>query len=409
MPQFSTGDVIFIFIYLALLFVIPVLFILPFILRARRVEGDNTELISFIFIEIPIAIVAALHTLYFHEYFDHEYQFIFNLVPYTLILWFLYFMRNESHRNLRKILCIGWCSLIAVFSLHTWFLLPTKKMVDHDSAVNIALREGDGVALDVLWKTCPEDIDSLLFRMKFEHYNGNNFDYPITSFEKVIQCSKYKNDFTSNYAINNSFASSTSINFLLFLYSKIDDNKKKEIQNDKTIINNRLDDLRQCSDDKCSTIKIQMLDFLLKLVPEWQSELPITPVDLHNAIIDSNKTSISYFSKFVKTEDKNDIIAMDVVFGDNQAVISKIKDRTHLPTVIGREFGDSGDNITLVKFIIMNGTEEMIDFIINNLNYDVMCYASAPTINYNTVVSSDYNFKYNQRFKNKTCADPGNL
>ncbi|TGC07088.1 hypothetical protein CRG93_17395 [Escherichia sp. E2593] len=89
---------------------------------------------------------------------------------------------------------------------------------------------------------------------------------------------------------------------------------------------------------------------------------------------------------------------MHVVLGDNQSVISKIKNKEYLPSVIGQEYGDFGENITLVKFIIMNGTEDMIDFIINDLNVDVACYASASTINYNTIVSSDYNYKYNKTF-----------
>ena len=242
--------------------------------------------------------------------------------------------------------------------------------------------------------------------MKFYRNDKTDFDYPIVSFEKAIQCSEFKNDYTSNYAVNYSFGNVTSINFLTFLYGKIDANKKKEIQRDKTIISARLDNLRQCTNDKCSAKKIQMLDFLLKLDPKWQNDLTITQKDLHNAIMNSNKISISYFEKFVKSKNENDVIAREVVFGDNKNVISKIKDKNILLSIIGKEFGSFGDDLTLLKFIIRNGSEQMIDFIINDLNVDVVCYSSASTINYNRVVSSDYNYKYNKRFKNRTCINP---
>ncbi|NDO83082.1 hypothetical protein CJP72_20625 [Citrobacter sp. NCU1] len=407
MISFSTGDVIIIMMYIALAFIVPIAFIIPFLLRRKREENDNAGFISLIYLELPIGVTALLHTIYFHHYFDNVFDCVFNLIPYTLILWFVYFSRQKTPWSSTKILRTGWCLFALTFILHTLCLLPTKNTADYDTAVNIALRKGDGAALDSLWKTCPEGIDSLLFDMKF-NYNGNNdFDYPIASFEKVLQCSDYKNDYTSNYAINDSFRDSTSINFLTLLYSRIDANKKKEIQSDKTIINNRLSNLRQCMrDDECSKIKIKMLNFLLKLEPKWQDDLTITLKDLHNAIMNSNKISISYFEKFVKPENENDVIAMAVVFGDNQSVISKIKDKKRLQSVIGKEYGDFGDDITLVEFIIRNGTEPMIDFIINDLNVDVICYSSASTINYNSIVSSEYNYKYNKRFENSTCTHP---
>ncbi|TLI80777.1 hypothetical protein FEK48_15240 [Escherichia sp. E2593] len=405
--SFSTGAVIIIFACYALAFIIPILFIVPFLLRWDKEKMDNTGFISLIYLELPIGTTALAYLFYFNKYFDSFFEYIFNLIPYTLILWYVCFLRKSIYCSPRKILFTGWRAFAIIFVLHTFYLFPMKNESDYDTAVNTALRQGDGTALDKLWKTCPEGINSLLFNMKFNYNRTYNFDYPITSFEKVIQCSEFKDDFTSDYAVNYSFANVTSINFLKFLYSKIDDNKKKEIQNDKGIIDTRLIDLKRClRDEKCSAQKIQMLDFLLKLVPKWQKHLFIKPVDLHNSILNSNKLSASYFSKFVQPENENDIIAMHVVLGDNQSVISKIKNKEYLPSVIGQEYGDFGENITLVKFIIMNGTEDMIDFIINDLNVDVACYASASTINYNTIVSSDYNYKYNKRFQNKTCTNP---
>lgn len=400
--SFSAISIILALLCIAFIYLTPLLCLIPIFIRQKSDDALHRKIskLSLYFLELPILILVIVNTLYFSLY-DRSFSFLDDIpkvVPYILIFWYIYYIRKEPKKpTLKKIMWEGWFFFLTLILIQDYFLFKDKAEIERNISENRALHSGDKKALDTLWKGCPENIDNLFFNISTDA----RFNYPETTYDKLLDCEKKSNNYSREYLTNLVFKGSPNTNLISSFYKDMTFEEREALKRDTSVIRDRIEELKRCGpNDKCSAQILTIINRILQLEPSWHDEININSDDLHNAIMYDNEVSIKYYLQFIAPVNIKDKIAMAVVFSDNEYVTTAIKNKKLLLSNYGEYYNQS---ISMLKFIIMNGTEEMINFIIDNPDIDMSCYVSASTINSNSKVSSEFNSYYNNRLKNKKC------
>lgn len=382
-------------LFIALLTCTPLLLISPLLIKFFATKSKKENFL-FKFFETPAIIITSILFIFLNIYEKNIFHSFFYLLPYSLLMLLSLTLNKTTLSEYKRTVTLPWIIFMLVFSFQLNHFLKQKWETDYYIAVTEALQAGDKNKLNSLWGTCPEDhVLSTTFSQM-----SDDPTYPGASFEKIIECGFLDNN---SYEIKSSFESALNINLLYILYKKMTPADRNLFSMDKNFIISRIDTLKQCGGRKeCSQNKVEAIDFLRKRFPEWNQHITFSSADLHRAIMLANKISVKFIMEFVQPDNFSDKLGIAILNNDTRFIINNLKAKEDLSLSLGKKFNFEKNATLVLDYILENGSEEVIDYVINRLHADIDCFKHEMKIYRNKEISDEFR----ESLTKKVCKQP---
>ncbi|WP_380179999.1 hypothetical protein [Kalamiella sp. sgz302252] len=388
--NFTLTTLIAFMLFIALLACTPLLLISPLLIRFFSTKSKKENFL-FKFFETPAIVITSILFICLNVYEQNIFHVFLYLLPYSLLMLLSLALNKTTLSEDKRVVAFPWIIFVLIFLFQLDNFLKQKWEADYYIAVTEALQAGDKNKLNSLWGTCPEDdvLSTTFSRM------SDDPTYPGASFEKIIECGFLDNN---TYEIKGSFESALNINLLDILYKKMTPDDRNLFSMDENFIISRIDALKQCSGRKeCSQNKVEAIDYLRKRFPEWNQHITFSRADLHRAIMLANKISVKFMLEFVQPDKFSDKLGIAILNNDTSFIIKNLKRKEDLLLSLGKKFNFEKDDTLVLDYILENGSEEVINYIINRLHADIDCDKHEIKIYHNQEISDEFKEKLTKK------------
>lgn len=366
--SFSTGGIFVIFICLFFWYATPIIYILLTVYGARK-KKEYTILIKTVAIAnllIVCNITYYIVTLDDLSYSDQHLYFVsislalFSPASFSLLL------DNEKKAAFYTYLL---CFCLSFYGYNAYYF-SKKNEQDHEALVRSSLETGNIKKLqDIFNNECPDENTTLRYlkmMAKVENYPQQSFTFLLNCTDKNPQ-SRYSDDSFITYykdALTGRNINNQLLNLLVHnYYNYLNEFDKKDI------VESLINSISYQSDNKEKQNIADRLNILTDNQPELKEFIKVNDRYILSMIDEGDAFLISYLKPYYSIDNKNWLLAINVLTKDNEKVIRAIeKDKTILNTKILSSVGGiwGTRDVDLLSYIFRYGSEDLINWLLSH-------------------------------------------